>query len=138
VGNVQPTTADIQLADDSIVVRFGEMTDMNMSFNAAKHYAMCIEEGRSPEYVLSVHSMPDMNPDEVAVYAQRPWPKYQHATKGILESAGYPIRLEDVRDGHSALVLPTPPTRTNWDDLRSIFGPERPNPKPVKPRDRKL
>ncbi|MHB1242595.1 MAG: hypothetical protein ACYC1P_04230 [Gaiellaceae bacterium] len=113
------------------------MKDIDMALNAAKYNAYWLPRGRD-EYALSVNVAlrPGMTPDDVAVAAQRQWAVYHDSTVGALASAGYEVRPTKEPDGHTALMLPTKPSRKDWDALRAIFGPERQNPKRVRPHER--
>ena len=128
---------DAQLSQDAVVVRFGEMKDNDMALNAAKYNAYWFPRGRD-EYALSVNVAlrPGMKADDVAVAAQRQWSVYHDSTVGALGKAGYVVRPTTEPDGHTSLVLPGKPSRKDWDALREIFGPERPNPTRVWPHER--
>lgn len=90
-------------------------------------------ESGGEHYSLSVWSSPDLDAEGIAKAAREQGEEYlphgrmQTSTVGLLRSLGYGLIPTDP-PGHYSLMLPTPPTDEDWDNLMEAFDDPQPNP----------
>jgi hypothetical protein len=108
-----PLRDEPPLPDDAIVVRGGEMKNESLETAAGTNFD---EFG---EYAISVFS-------EVGLTARQIHEKYivhrkaRVSRAGRLRGLGYELKPTH-GPGHYDLVLPNPPSITEWDNLRGAF-----------------
>jgi hypothetical protein len=111
------------LPDDTVVIRGGEnkLTDVKLR---AEEEAQTGDEG----YVLSGNGDPSMDFDAITRIARRPNPMVSRTTVGRLRAAGCEVTPPTGKKRHVTIVLPQPPTTSDYRRFVDAFDPAEPNP----------
>ncbi len=108
------------LPGESVLVRGGVATAQNLASGAFRHFRDC------GVYAISLWSVPGLDGDEIARVAREqsedhlPHRQMQTSTVGRLRTYGYEL-VPTGPDGHYSLMLPSPPTDVDWDNLMAAF-----------------
>lgn len=120
------------LPDDAVVVRYGEvMRPTDLALSALKHAMQY-----AGVYALSVNSIPGLTPDEVAARGCRPNRRYCFTTVKTLREAGFTFGHKPDDDGHTNVIMPSPPTADDLARFAGCFTGTGVNPNPVPPTKR--
>ena len=87
-----------------------------------------ISRARFGNYSLSIFTVPDSSPSEIAEIANRPHTYYRSTTLGALRTAGIRIENWDRSTGHASIVFADRPTRQELRRLVSLFDSPELNP----------
>jgi hypothetical protein len=108
-----PLRDEPPLPDDAIVVRGGEMKHRDLERSAATNY------DETGEYALTVWSEIGLTAEQIH-QKYIPHPKARWSTADRVRGAGY--ELKPTWDpAHYDIVLPNPPSVTDWDNLTNVF-----------------
>jgi hypothetical protein len=123
---------EVELPDEAYVVRYGEMMrETDLAYAALRH---SLQYGG--EYALSVNTIPGATPDEIAGAGRRPNKRFCYTTVGELRKAGFAVNPNCGPDGHTNIVLPSPPSSDDLNRLVACFTGTGDNPNPVRPEER--
>jgi hypothetical protein len=118
------------LPDEAFVVRAGLMESKQLRLNAEAHHIEKLAEDGSDEWALSVFSVPELEADEIAMGAPFPNKQMRITTVGVLRAAGYDVTPSPWEHPlHADLRFISEPTEDDFEALRAIFDPPRPNPR---------
>jgi hypothetical protein len=121
------------LPDAAFVVRYGEtMRRDDLALASLKHSLR-----HSGVFAISVHTIPGLDPDAIAQAGRRPNKRYCHTTVGELRRAGFIVDPNVRDDGHTNVILPSPPTPDHLERLVACFWGKGVNPLPVAPERRR-
>src|SRR5262249_34662345 len=107
------------------------MRPTDLAFAALKH--SLVHPG---EFAISVNTLPGCSPEEVAAAGRRPNRRFCFTTAGAIRAAGFTVSDTIDDDGHTSVILPTPPTPDDLDRLAACFTGSGDNPNPVPPEER--
>lgn len=120
------------LPNEAFVVRYGAaMRREDLAYASLKH---SLQHGGV--FAVSVHTIPEEEPDEIAARGRRPNRRYCFTTVGEIRAAGFEVSPRVSTDGHTNVILPSPPTSDDLERLASCFSGTGVNPCPVAPEDR--
>jgi hypothetical protein len=110
-----PLRDEPPLPDDAIVVRGGEMKYGDLEVAAVSNYQW------HGVYALTVWSEAGLTAQQIHDKYLARYTKARFSTAGEIRGFGY--GLQPTWDsGHYDIVLPNPPSVTDWDNLSSIFA----------------
>ncbi len=112
------------LPSSALLVRGGRMLRADLEISAETHF------NREGHYALSFWSAPGLNAAEVAERIgteDLPHGSIRSAPVGRLRELGYEVMFSG-QPWHVSLVLPSPPSDEDWENLEDAFGPPEPNP----------
>lgn len=114
--------ADNELSDSAIVIRGGT--------NARKVVQQQAEDEfeASGIYAISVGADEKLSLDDLAMANKRPNSVIRKSLVGRLRAAGFEVTPPKGKKRHANLILPSPPTDTDWERLDMAFDPPEPNP----------
>lgn len=121
-----------ELPDQAFVIRYGEaMRPNDLMLSAIKHSLM-----HPGEFAISVNVLPGHSAEDTAAIGRRPNKMFCYTTVGELKAAGFSFGPERDDDGHTSLVLPSPPSSDDLATLAACFWGTGSNPNPVPPEKR--
>src|SRR6266852_3294218 len=109
--------------DDAILVRGGTMKREDMAISAEAHYE------KHGVYALTVWCAPRRTAGEIACKVGTewlPWGKIRSAPVQRVRALGYGVVFRG-KPMHVDLILPSPPSATDWDALDGAFDPPEVN-----------
>jgi len=121
-----------EIPDDAVVIRYGEtMRTSDLAFAALKH---SLRHGGV--FALSVNTIPGLSPEETAAAGRRPNRRFCFTTAGAIRDAGFTFSDKIDDDGHTNVILPSPPSADDLAQFAACFTGTGDNPNPVPPSER--
>jgi hypothetical protein len=114
----------IHLPGSALLVRGGKMFRPDLEISAEQHFR------RFGHYALSFWSVPGKTAEQIA--EQIGTEDLPHGTLRAcpverLRRLGYEVMFSG-RPWHVSVILPSPPSDRDWDNLEQAFDPPQPNP----------
>lgn len=123
-------TAWPQLPLESFVVRAGIIDLADLEDNARNHYDRVSKYEDREEWALSVNSIPDLSPADIARRTKKLNRKMCVSTVGAIEALDcvWEVRSDWREDGHSNIVFLAEPSVDELLGVRQVFSDPIPNP----------
>lgn len=119
-----------ELPLEAFVVRSEIMELADLEDNARNHYDRVSKYEEREEWALSVNSIPDLSPEEIAERAKKLNRQMCVSTVGAIEALDCvrEVRSDWREDGHANIVLYAKPSMEDLLSIRRVFSDPVPNP----------
>jgi hypothetical protein len=120
----QQAPANAILDDDTVVVRYGEMKDYDLTKSVfAEH-----DDPNSQKWGVSVLCLPNRTALQLVDMRRLKHPSFRVSTVGAIRALGLDVWLDDGDPPHALILYGQQPTGEDWATLRSVFGENQSNP----------
>jgi hypothetical protein len=118
------TTSYPELPLEAFVVRAGIMGLADLMENTRNHYDLISELEDREEWALSVHSIPDLSPEDIARRAKKPNRMMCVSTVGAIEALNCvrEVRSDWKENGHANIVFHSEPSDEDLLAVKEVFS----------------